>query len=471
MRKNRTSSAVELLVTIQRGAGRPLRSQIEGQLREAIRAGRLSAGNPLPSSRILAIDLNVSRGVVVEAYSQLVAEGYLETVSGAGTRVAVAARAQGKGAPAAPAGRRLLYDFRPGQPDLTLFPRAAWSAALRHVLREAPAASLGYGDPRGAPALRESLRAYLGRVRGVVAVPECTIVSAGFAQALGLTCGVLRARGVRRIALEALSHPDQRGLIAASCMEVVPIPVDEDGLRVEELVVSGAGAVLVTPAHQFPTGVVLALARRAALLSWARDHDALVLEDDYDAEYRYDRAPVGALQGLAPDHVVYAGSASKMLAPARRLGWLVAPRHLADTFAAAKRVADLGSPGLDQLMLAWLIETGALDRLLRRVRKRYRARRDALVHALRTALPTTTVRGIAAGLHALVELPAGLDERRVVEVAARQGVGVVGLQHYSFDGASSPPALVLGYAALTEAEIVSGIAELARVVRALDRST
>jgi GntR family transcriptional regulator/MocR family aminotransferase len=357
----------------------------------------------------------------------------------------------------------LRHDFRPGVPDVTLFPRGAWSGALRRTLREAPDVALGYGDPHGAAELRGALSSYLGRVRGVVADPSQILICTGFAQGLGLLCRSLRAAGVERVAVEDPTHPGQRAIIAHAGLLAVPVPVDEDGLRVDALAHSGAQAVLVTPAHQFPSGVVLAPARRAALIAWVRHRNAVVIEDDYDAEYRYDRAPVGALQGLAPDHVVYAGSASKTLAPALRLGWMVAPARLVEALAAAKHHDDLGSPTLEQLAFARFLEAGHLDHHLRRARAIYRSRRDGLVRSLARQAPAVRVQGIAAGLHAVVRLPDSTDEVAVVAAAKERGVGVYGISEYALDCAH-PPALVLGYAALTESAIAAGIATLARVL-------
>jgi GntR family transcriptional regulator/MocR family aminotransferase len=337
---------------------------------------------------------------------------------------------------------------------------------MRGALGEMADAALGYGDSHGLLETRAALADYLGRVRGVAAEPSRVVICTGFAQGLRLLCSVLRQAGVTRFALEEPTHPGQRQLIAREGLEPVPVPVDEDGLRVDLLAREEVGGVLITPAHQFPSGVVLAPARRAALLAWARARDALVIEDDYDAEYRYDRAPVGAVQGLGPTHVAYVGSTSKMLAPALRLGWMVVPAHLVDAVAEEKHVADLGSPGLEQLALARFLMAGHLDRHLRKARLLYRARRDTLVRALAEHLPAARVRGIAAGLHAVVELPPGSDEDAVVAAAAVRDVRVYAMGGYHACGESQAPALVLGYAALSEPAITAGIAVLADAVAA-----
>ena len=462
MEKKRTTSTPEILLPLERASGSPLRTQLEDRLRAAVRAGTPASGTALPSTRLLASDLGISRGVAVEAYAQLVAEGYLETRPGSATRVAPHAEPAPDTELAGGEIARPRYSFRPGVPDLSLFPRGAWIASVRAALREAPDAALGYGDPRGPAALRVALAAYLGRVRGVVARPEHIVICTGFTQGLVLVGQALRAMGITGMAVEDPSHPEQRMLLEHIGIRPIPVPVDGDGIRVDDLARRDARAVLVTPAHQFPLGVVLAPARRAALLAWARERNAFVIEDDYDAEYRYDRAPVGTLQGLAPEQVIHAGSASKMLAPALRVGWLVLPAALADAVAALKYRSDLGSPAVEGLAFAHFLESGALDRHLRRVRLRYRARRDALVGALARHIPAARVGGIAAGLHAIVELPAAQDERTLIEEAAMRGIVIHGLREYHALAAAAAPALVLGYAALPRPVIEAGIAELAQ---------
>ena len=454
-----SGTSAELLLALDRGATGPLRAQLEEQLRAAVRAGRLAPGTALPSSRALARDLGVSRGVVVEAYDQLAAEGYLASRQGAPTRVAQAAF-QPAGAAARPAPQRPpRVDFRPGAPDVSLFPRTRWVASLRRALRDAPDARLDYGDARGAPELREALARYLGRVRGVACDPSQVIITSGMAQGMALFGRTLIDRGARRIGVEdPWSGPGRRQLESTG-LQPVPVDVDAHGLRVDRLEHAAPPAVVVTPAHQFPTGVVMSPARRAALAGWASRRDAFVLEDDYDAEYRYDRSPVGAVQGLAPDRVVYAGSVSKTLAPALRLGWLVAPEPLAGAIAAAKASDDLGTPVVEQLGLADFIERGELDRHLRSTRAIYRARRDALVAALARHLPGCEPAGVAAGLHLIVHLPAGTDERTGLARARSRGVALYGLSEHSMR--PLPPALLLGYGRIAEPAIEPGVRELA----------
>jgi GntR family transcriptional regulator/MocR family aminotransferase len=451
----RTSSSLDLLVALQRGAA-PLHAQLEAQLRDAVRAGRLAPGVRLPSSRALAAELAVSRGVVVEAYEQLAAEGYLCVRAGAAPVVGTIA-CEPRAAPVPPGPRPPRHDLRPGLPDLSAFPRAAWGGALRRALRELPDAQLGYPDPSGHPRLRAALAGYLGRVRGVAAAPERIVVCGGVAEALRLAATVLRARGATAVAVEDPSHAETQGQLGYGGLEPVPVPVDADGLDVARIP-DGVGAVLVTPAHHFPRGIVMTPARRAALVAWAEATGGLILEDDYDAEHRYDRSPVGAIQGLAPERVIHVHSVSKSLAPALRLGWAVAPLELAPALAEAKRRNDLGAPVLEQIALADLIERGELDRHLRRLRPRYRARRDALVGTLLDGRPGLAVEGVAAGLHVAVRLPPGLGEAAAVAAAAERGVAVSTVGEHAV--APRPPGLVLGYGRLPEAGLRAAAREL-----------
>lgn len=452
----------ELLVQLRRDLAVPLHQQIEGEIRRGIRDGRLRAGTRLPSTRALAADLGLSRGVVVEAYQQLVAEGYLVSRPGGYTEVATTAAAPPRPATTSLA-RGPRIDFRYGRPDVSQFPRAAWLRSLRRVLNGAPHDRLSYLDGHGAPELCQALADYINRVRGAAAQPANVVICNGFAQGFTLVTRVLAANGRRRLAVEDPSDDNVRSIAVAADLDVVGIPVDEEGIRIDELECSGADAVLVTAAHQFPTGAVLSPRARTALVDWATHHNGLVIEDDYDAEYRYDRAPVGAIQGLAPDHVIYAGSASKTLAPGLRLGWLVVPRGLVESVAASKLAADLGSPVLDQLAFADFLTHGEFDRHLRRMRAIYRRRRNALLEALHEMLPDFRPVGIAAGLHVLTWLPDDVDEATVVDVAGRRGVGVYGLTPYRMHG-DGAGGLLFGYAGLSERKIADGIALLADVV-------
>jgi GntR family transcriptional regulator/MocR family aminotransferase len=451
-----------ILVELERDAELPLHEQIERSIRENIQAGRLAAGSCLPSSRALAAELGISRGVVTEAYGQLAAEGYLLSRQGAPVRVARTVRASG----ARPPARSLLpsfpYHFHPGQPDLAGFPRDRWLRSLRAAWRQAPLDAVGYPDPRGVPALREALAEYLGRVRGVAAEPEQTLICTGFAQAFSLLCRWLAEHGVERVALEDPGWHPHRLIAEQAGLVVIPIPVDAEGIRVDALERSAASAVVVTPAHQFPTGVVLSRERRAALVEWAEEGERLIVEDDFDAEFRYDDSGLGALQGLAPDRVAYIGSASKRLTPGMRLGWALLPSWLAWPLIQAKAVEDSGSEAIGQLALHDFIVRGELDRHIRRMRARYNRRREALVEALARHLPSACPGAAAAGLYELVELPPGTDEAALIAAAAERGVGLEGLALHRY-GSAGPPGLVLGFASLSEPAIEHGIRLLAEV--------
>jgi GntR family transcriptional regulator / MocR family aminotransferase len=440
------SSGLDLLLDLRTGRG--VRTSIEHSLREAMRDGRLTLGTTLPSTRALSHDLGVARGTVTAAYSQLAAEGYLDVRQGAPVRV----RWQPPDRPQAthPAVRdpSPRWDFRPGRPDSASFPRQAWSQAHRRVMSNAPDDAFSYGHPRGSAQLRKVLADYLGRARGVDTHPARLLVCNGFTQALSLICAVLRAEGVTSLAVEDPCAPRYRQLAEAAGLSVVSIQCDQDGLQTEQLAASRASAVLVTPAHQYPLGVTMSAARRIALAEWARRHHALIVEDDYDGEFRYDRQPVAALQRLDPDHVIYVGTASKSLAPGLRLGWLSPPAALADKLIAAKEQLDRGTSILDQLTFAELIASGAFDRHVRRMRIHYRRRRDELARTLAATHPAIRLAGISAGLHATIYLPEpGLTEQQILAQAARASIALHLLGTYWHNHPQpSPEAIIVGYA-------------------------
>jgi GntR family transcriptional regulator/MocR family aminotransferase len=454
---------VDLLVELDPRAEQPLYEQLERTLRNAIRDGVLSAGVRLPSSRWLAAELGISRGVVTSAYEQLCAEGYLETRQGAPVRVARAVRAQ----PSRPASPPLLatfaYDFSPGMPDLAGFPRERWLRSLRSAWREGAPEPGHYRDPRGIGELREALADYLRRVRGAVADPEHLLVCAGFRQGLSLTCRWLRANGIESVALEDPGWHAQRLIVEEAGLRVIPVPVDQEGLDVTELDRSHADVVVVTPAHQFPSGVVLGARRRAALIAWAERGDRLIVEDDYDAELCGER--VGALQGLAPDRVLYVGSASKRLAPGLRLGWMLPPSWLSWALIAAMAIEDASADVAGELALADFIVRGELERHLRRMRLRYGQRRETLMAALAREFPDWRPSAASRGLHVLVGLPESVDEPTLLAAAARHGVGLEGLSLHSYTGACAP-GLVLGHAAMAEPAIERGMHLLAAALSA-----
>ncbi|WP_051468124.1 PLP-dependent aminotransferase family protein [Actinomadura oligospora] len=499
----------DLHLSLDHAAGH-LAAQLAAGCRDAIRTGRLVAGTRLPSSRDLARDLGISRGVVVTAYEQLIAEGFLVARRGDGTRVAPNARPVSVSAPtpaeptshprrmggpgqavgrngrptgglrgraevpgqaqsgregsAGPDGRawadgwggvgprRVRFDLTPGRPDLSAFPRSRWLAAYRAALQAVPHQALTYPDPGGVAELRAELAAYLGRVRAAHADAGQVVIMNGVALGLSSAVRALVVAGRTTLAVEDPTSERQLPMLLATGARIVRVPVDAGGLDVAALAWSGADAVLVTPAHQYPTGVVLAPERRAALVDWARAADAVIVEDDYDAEFRYDGDPVGCLQGVAPERTVLLGSVSKALAPGMRLGWAVAPPWMADDLREHRELSDLGGPVLDQHAFARLLADGAYDRHLRAMRRRYRARRDTLVEALHEHVPDGVVRGISAGVHLYLELPPGTSETTVIDVAAESGVLVHGAREM-WSAERRRPALVLGYAALTETRL------------------
>jgi GntR family transcriptional regulator/MocR family aminotransferase len=468
----------ELLITLDRQVAEPLRSQLERQLRDAIRSGRLGVGERLPSSRALAKELSLSRGLVQDCYAQLQAEGYLSADVGAATRVAARAGAEGpvaaghshseawRDAAASTGGTRLNVDFASGVPDLSSFPRADWAWAVREACRSAPNSAFNYGDPRGSGEFRDVLAAYLRRVRAAAASPDQIVVCTGFAQGLNL---VLRALGRNGISLVAFEDPGYSVTVsnaaARAGIKAVPIRVDEAGLDVTALAASGARAVVLTPAHQWPTGVVLSPQRRLRLAEWAASCDGTIIEDDYDAEFRYDREPVGALQGLAADHVAAIGTVSKSLAPSLRLGWVVCPPGLADQVIEEKALHDRGSPVLEQLALATLMESGRFDRHLRRMRASYARRREVLVDALATEAPEVALTGLAAGFHAVAHLPEGIAEQTVIDAARDRSVGLYGMSEQRSDRSAMPAQLVLGFGNLSERAIASGVAAVGNLLQ------
>jgi GntR family transcriptional regulator / MocR family aminotransferase len=439
-----------------------LRRNLRCALREAIQGGRLVAGTRLPSSRRLAADLRVSRGVVADTYDQLAAEGYLTVTE----RQAPIVSAVAPPAPTLTAAERPTWpvDFVATTPDVELFPRRAWLRAMERAMRAAPNAAFDYGDHRGRHELRAALAEYLGRVRGVRIDPERIVVTQGFTQALYLLCRVLRDRGATTLTFETPSQPNPWTTVTAAGLRLEAAPVDELGLVTDRLAGAVGDAILVGPAHQFPTGSVMAPARRAALVAWAARRDRLIIEDDYDAEFRYDRLAVGAIQGLDPGRVVHLGTSSKTLAPGIRLGWMSLPADLVDEVKQAKSAADSGSPALEQLAMAELLASGDYDRHVARARQVYRRRRDTLVSSITRRLPGLRLDGAAAGLHLLLRLPDAVDDMAVARTAEARGVRVEALSPMSLVAASER-GLVLGYSRLPAERIDGAVEMLAEILR------
>jgi GntR family transcriptional regulator/MocR family aminotransferase len=455
------------------------RAALEESLREAIRGGRLVGGARLPSSRALAVDLALSRGTVAAAYDQLIAEGYLEARQGAGTRVVgavananVAFSSRGGLAVGSDPPAKARLNLLPGTPDVRSFPVAEWLRATRKALAVAPPDAFDYGDQRGRPELRRALAGYLGRTRGVVASPDQIVVTSGYSQTLSLLCMALKSAGIDAVAMEDPCLPYHREVVRRAGQSVVGVPVDERGIR-SDLLAGGAiapvGAVVTTASHQYPTGVVLEPERRQALTRWARSTGGLVVEDDYDGEFRYDRQPVGSLQGTAPDHVAYAGTTSKTLGPGLRLGWVVLPPALVEPVTQARMYTDHSTNSIAQLALAELITTHVYDRHIRACRLRYRRRRDLLLQRLDEVGSRThihPVRGIAAGLQAVVELPAvGPSEDEVIARADAEGLALEGMRTHFHAGDGCPLGLVIGFATPSERDYPAAISLLCRILR------
>ncbi|MFJ2773491.1 PLP-dependent aminotransferase family protein [Streptomyces sp. NPDC087300] len=461
------------------------------RIRSAIADGHLPTGSRLPATRALADELRVSRGVVTEAYRRLTEDGHVAGRGRGGTVVLAApSRTASTGQRSKPSDSTsrtstlssglfttppddlgvfdairaapARIDLSPGLPDLSAFPRAAWLRAERAVLAGLAPADFGYGDPRGAPALRGAVARWLSRSRGIVADPADVLIVNGTAQALRLLVDVLRADGISRVAVEEPGSLGVRQHLRP--LATPPVPVDAQGIRVDALRATGARAVLLTPAHQFPTGVVLGGERRRELMDWARE-GGLVIEDDYDAEHRYDRPAVPALHALLPEHVCYAGSVSKLLAPALRLGWLLAPPAYRAALTDAKRLVDLGNAALPQLVLAHLMESGDLERHLRLIRKHHRRRRDAMIEAIGRHLPGARAHGAAAGLHLTITFDAATyqaSDKALAAAALTHGVKVHPLSWHT--QLPHAPGLVLGYAATGAAEIEEGVRVLGRLM-------
>ncbi|NUR70620.1 MAG: PLP-dependent aminotransferase family protein [Hamadaea sp.] len=444
---------VDLHLELAASAGR--RTALEEALREAIRSGRLAPETRLPATRTLAAELGLARGTVSAAYDQLIAEGYLTARQGSFTTVAsLAATTSPVSVEPASTGTP-RYDLRPGSPDVSTFPVAAWIRAVRRALSRAPSAAFDYGDPRGSLALRTVLAEYLGRARGVLASPDRIVVTSGYVQALSLLATVYKGR---TFGLEDPGLDFHREVVRAAGTAVVPVSVDSLGAR---LPIPGADAVVLTPAHQYPMGVTLHPERRRTAVEWARSGDRLIIEDDYDGEFRYDRQPVGALQGTAPDHVVYIGTAAKTLSPALRLAWMVLPAYLVEPVVRLKRLTDLHTEIVGQLALADLISEHAYDRHIRAGRLRYRRRRDELV----ARLPGADLGGIAAGLHVVLRLPAGVTEREVLAAAAARGLAIGALGTHWHSPGAHPQGLVLGYGTPRDGVYSAALDTLARLLR------
>lgn len=450
------------------GGARPGRA-LELALRDAIAEGRLDAGRRLPATRTLAADLGVARATVTDVYAQLVAEGWLEARTGSGTWVARNAEPAREASVTVPQRAQLQPAYGPGSlvaglPDASSFPRQEWLAAGRRALELATDAELGYAPPPGVARLRTELASYLRRTRGVAAGPDDLLIGGGFGAVLAELCRALAEAGAQCVGVEAYGHAQHRDIVRAAGLEAIAVPVDDEGVQVPTS--ARIDALLLTPAHQFPLGVPLSAARRRALVAWAREYGALIIEDDYDGEFRYDRRSIGALQAVAPDTVAYLGTASKALGPAIGLAWAVLPaRWRAETLRAREVHGAAPRDAINQLTLAVFLDEHSYDRHVRRMRAEYRRRRELLASLLVTRIPAASLGGVAAGLQATVLLPDNVDAREVVAAAARGGLRFLTLADYAADAsATHPPAVVIGYGAPSRAR---ADAELEAAVQAI----
>ena len=450
---------------------RTRRATLVARLREAVMSGRLRAGTVLPSTRVLARELGLARGTVVDAYDELAAHGYVRTRPGGETTVAAdrsglgASSWAGKGDVQFPP-----VDLRAGAADLTSFPSGQWVGALRAALATTPGARLDYPPPAGTEELRSVLADYLARSRGVAATVDRIVVCGGVTHALALLTDALCSLGRGRIAIDDPCVPRHRAVIAAHGGDVVGVPVDDDGVSVDAVIAADPDAVILAPVHQYPMGVALSPERRQRLLAWARQRGRLLVEDDYDAEFRYERRALGALQGEDPDRVAYAGTLSKTLAAGLRLGWLVLPECLVGPVVAAKHWAGADNSVLDQLAFAELVTSGRYDRHVRRMRGIFRRRRDRFLAALDAAAPHLPAKRIAAGLHFVVELPeGGPAEGDVLRAARHAGVSLFGLRR-CWHGDARSQGVIVGFGRPPEHAIDGAIRGLVHVLDMASRA-
>jgi GntR family transcriptional regulator / MocR family aminotransferase len=450
----------ELLLSVDRGRGGAIGRQIETQLRGTISSGVLPTGTALPSTRVLAEDLEVSRGVVARAYRQLAAEGYITLRQGAnpcvnGFPATGGSSAQQQSGPT----EKYRFDLRPDLPDLASFPRSGWSRAQQRALQSASTRELGNTDGPGLWPLRAELAAYLGRSRGVVVQPENVIVTAGTSQSLGLVTRALAAEGVSEIAFENPSCALHHAAVRQAGMEARGMRIDEQGLIVSELYDAGSRVVVVSPTHQFPTGPRLSELRRDALIEWVTDTAGLIIE--CDSELRDDNAPVASLQRQAPDRVVYLGSTRKTLGPCSRLGWVVLPDRLMPNVQELS-TSLLHVSSFDQLAFVDFLAHGDYDRHIRKMREIYRKRRAVLIDALQTELPDSAIGGPALGLHVVLLTGRSGVAGRVCAFARERGVALDSFGDHTLPGYDGPDGLLVGFGQISEAAIPGAVEELRR---------
>jgi len=486
---------VDLAITIDSERPLPLHQQLYEELRRTILSGCLLPRQRLPSTRSLAKSLGISRTTVTQSYEQLLSEGYLQTIQGSGTFVCAQLpedllhpspiqtvskpnhppiRLSQYGTQLAAANVSLLAEpdlpisFRYGRPELNQFPLQQWRQLLsRHC--GADTHWLDYStDPLGWQPLRVAIARYLSRARAVQCEPDQILITNGTQQALYLTLRLLLDPG-EVIALEDPGYLSARRIFLSQGARLLPVAVDEAGLVVKALVNhpnKPIKLVYVTPSHQFPTGAILSLPRRLELLAWAQQTGAMILEDDYDSEYRYGGRPIPALQGLdaSGSSVLYMGTFSKVLFPSLRIGYLVLPPGLVPLFGSAKWLSDRHLPLLEQRVLTEFIEEGHLERHIRKMRSHYDRRRQVLSQALRTHFgDRALILGDQAGIHLMVKFDTELSDTEIVQRAAQAGVGVTPAQPHYLQ-TTRQGELILGYGELSEAQIQEGVHRLAKVI-------
>ncbi|MGI8855858.1 MAG: PLP-dependent aminotransferase family protein [Thermomicrobiales bacterium] len=469
---------MSLFVRLDRASDETLHDQLVAQTRRAILTRQLPAGMRLPATRVLAADLGISRNVIVSAFDELISEGYLEARVGSGTYIAHDVTPLPGGALAVPVGRpRWLtdappvgltpmpgqIDFRLGQPTIAPLPLSVWRGAWRDVLGTLPSAT--YGPAAGDPALRAAIAAYLGRARGIACGPDDVIVTAGAVQALESIARATLAPG-DAVGMEEPGYPEARAVFLSRGARIVPIPVDDDGLRVDALPTGPDAPLLVyvTPSHQYPLGARLPVSRRMALLAWAAVHDSLIIEDDYDSEFRFDAPPLPALAGLDDaGRVAYIGTFSKVLTPSLRAGYLVAPLPLRERIAGLTPETARQTPWPIQRALTHFLLSGDLERHIRRMRRHYAAQRAALHDALAPIAPLAHLQGLEAGLHAYLALRPDLDPASIIARAAARGVTVYSLAPY-YLGEPDRNGILLGYGGLTHDAVIRGARALAEAI-------
>ncbi len=457
-----------LWIPIDRSLARPLIWQVYEQMRIQILQGTLQAGQQLPSTRELAADLHVSRNVILEAYDQLLAEGYIESHAGSGTYVAEGTYLGGERSEpelqhSQPIGPQLterdVIDFRSGLPALELFPRKRWSQLTQCVYSEATPAAFGYSNPEGSAELRTVLARYLLRTRGVRCRPEQMLILSGAAQAFSLLARLLISAGDQVMIEDPVTYEIQ--LILSSCgAQLLPIPVDEHGMRTDSLPLSGKAPIFifVTPSHHFPLGGILPIQRRIQLLQFARAASCYVVEDDYDSEFRYQGSPISSFQGLEPGRVIYIGTFSKILSPALRLGYMVLPEELIEGCRSMKRLADLHSPSLEQLVLARFIDSGQLEQHIVRMKRVYQRRRSTLIHALTAHFShRVDILGDATGLHLVARFREVNFTQEVLAAIEQAGVRVYPVEQHAIRKGRHSDKIILGYSHLTQEQIEQGI--------------